>query len=361
MSRIACYLLSMMLIASFTVAEEKLSLPEESFESTWKSFDAEYSLFGAKNIDWKAIYRVYRPKVSSKTTDDELFEILSTMISHLNDNHVYLKSKDGKRFFSAGYSYQLATAYGVEDYFKMQHQKPVPESYFKKGLKLQFDDIFSFGWVTDKIGYVHFDRFTNPEKSAEAMDEAVATFKDADAMIIDVRRNGGGDDNVGKTLADRFADTKRLYMVTKVRRGPGYEDFEPPKHWYVEPIAPRQFTKPVILLIDRTSVSAAENFTLAMRVLPHVTVVGDTTSGCFADSKSSDLPNGWVVNIPFNLFLDPNGFCWEGIGIPADIRKINTKKDIQEGKDRVLELAIDLIQTGKPKFHNTRKLYSLGG
>jgi tetratricopeptide (TPR) repeat protein len=132
-------------------------------------------------------------------------------------------------------------------------------------------------------------------------------------------------------------------MITYTRNGPEHDDFTPPKYWYVEPNGPIQFTQPVILLTHRFSVSAAENFALAMRVLPHVTVVGDATSGVFADVYGDRLPNGWQFRCSYKLFVDHTGFCWEGIGVPADIRQINTKEDIQQERDRVLELAMDLI------------------
>lgn len=104
---------------------------------------------------------------------------------------------------------------------------------------------------------------------------------------------------MGKVIADRFAGKCRLYMVVRDRSGPGYDDFREPKYWHVDP-APRTFTKPAILLANRFSVSAAENFVLAMRVLPHVTVVGDFTSGCFADMAWFDLPNGWRFSLSRN-------------------------------------------------------------
>ena len=89
---------------------------------------------------------------------------------------------------------------------------------------------------------------------------------------------------------------------------------EPEKYWFVEPHGPSQFTGTVVLLTNRLSISAAENFTLAMRVLPHVTVIGDFTSGCFADNFRTRLPNGWDLSISKNLFLDHRGRCWEGRG-----------------------------------------------
>jgi len=81
-------------------------------------------------------------------------------------------------------------------------------------------------------------------------------------------------------------------------------------------------------------------------VLPHVTVVGDATSGVFADVYGDRLPNGWSFRVSFKLFIDPSGFCWEGIGVPADIRETNTKQDIEQQRDKVLDLAVSLIESG---------------
>ena len=104
-------------------------------------------------------------------------------------------------------------------------------------------------------------------------------------------------------------------MTTQIRSGSNYDDFRPPKYFYAEPDGPRQFTKPIILLIHRYSVSAADNFAMAMRTLPHVTLVGEATSGCQADQHGAQLPNGWNFSVSYTLFVDQDGFCWEGIGI----------------------------------------------
>jgi carboxyl-terminal processing protease len=325
--------------------------PEASFEHLWKTFDDKYALFDAKGIDWKALYRVYRPKVSEATTDDELFKILSDLLGHLNDNHVRLSSKNPDRFFSAGYLYQLfsGTSGGANAYVafeKMMAERPVPEKYFAKGLQETGGGIFAYGWATDSVGYFHFNRFANPDATRQAIDEIVKAFKDAEAIIIDVRRNMGGDDRVGKMIADRFSDKRRLYMTTRNRNGPNHDDFADPKEWYVEPDGPFQFTKTILLLTDRTSLSAAENFALAMKVLPHVVQIGDFTSGCFADAAGAELPNGWSFSYSYNLFTDHQGFCWEGIGVPPEIRQINTETDRRQGKDRVFELAAAIIASG---------------
>jgi hypothetical protein len=59
------------------------------------------------------------------------------------------------------------------------------------------------------------------------------------------------------------------------------------------------------------------------------------------------LPNGWTFRCPYNIIKDASDFCWEGIGIPADIHQTITKEDIDSGHERVLDLAIALLNTSK--------------
>ena len=324
------------LLVPLAFGAQEMSEPEKNFEHLWKTFDRNYALFGAKDIDWDALYKVYRPRVTSKTTDDELFQIIADMLGNLNDNHVRLSSP--KRRFQSGILGQMK----MEDF----SLDLVKNKFLKGKSKALVDGVFVYGWLTDSISYFHFRGFGRMEQSQAAIDEIVKEFKDSKAMVIDVRGNGGGDDRVGKLIADRFADRKRLYMKTSIRNGARHDDFTPWKYWYVEPGGPLQFTKPVILLTHRFSVSAAENFALAMRVLPNVTVVGDATSGVFADVYGDRMPNGWNFSVSFKLFIDHTGFCWEGIGVPADIRETNNKSDIEQQRDRVLDLAISLIESG---------------
>ena len=340
MSRVATTILLLVVsfaaLASPSVTAQELSEPEKNFEHLWKTYDRNYALFGVKHIDWDALYKVYRPRVTPKTTDDELFQIMSDMLGNLNDNHVGLSSP--KRRFQSGILGQMK----MEDF----SLDLVKQKYLKGKSKQLVDGLFDYGWLTDSIGYFHFRGFGRMEQTQAAVDEIIKEFKNSKAIVVDVRANGGGDDRVGKLIADRFADRKRLYMKTAIRNGSRHDDFTPWKYWYVEPDGPVQFTKPVILLTHRFSVSAAENFALAMRMLPNVTVVGDATSGVFADVYGDRLPNGWSFRVSFKLFVDPTDFCWEGIGVPSDIRETNSRQDIEQQRDKVLELAQSLIDSG---------------
>ena len=239
----------------FSVVSQEISDPEKNFEHLWQTFDKDYALFEAKNVNWTALYQVYRPQVSSSTSDDELFEILSNMLGHLNDNHVRLRSQNPPRNFSAGYLYQR---FGGEKYplfREMMARRPLPDKYILKDQGESRNGVFTYGWLTDAVGYFHFSSFRDIDASTRIIDRLMLLFQDAEAVVVDVRRNGGGDDRVGKLIADRFADEKRLYMTTQRRNGSNHSDFDEKKYWYVEPDGPIQFTRKVILLTDRTSIS----------------------------------------------------------------------------------------------------------
>ncbi len=317
------------------VSTQNQTDPERMFEHLWQTYDRNYGIFTAKKVDWKALYEIYRPQVTAQTTDDELFDIMSGVLGHLNDNHVGLQY--GDRRFRSGILGEME----MEDF----SLDLIKEKYLEGKHETRVGDVFTYGWLSDDIGYFHFRGFGTLGESRTTIDEIVEMFEGAKGLVVDVRSNGGGDDRVGKLIADRFADRKRHYMTTYTRNGPKHDDFSAPKYWYVEPDGPKQFTKNVILLTHRFSVSAAENFALAMRVIPHVTVVGDATSGVFADVYRDELPNGWRFSVSYKLFVDHTGFCWEGIGVPADLRITNTKEDIEQKRDKVLDFAVDLINT----------------
>jgi len=313
--------------------------PELNFEYLWKTYDKNYALFEVKNIDWEALYNVYRPKVNAETTDNELFDIMSDLLGHLNDNHVWLRSKSLNRKYRSGLLGEIKMA----DFFTLLQEK-----YLNNNFQWHQCGMFS-GWLTDSIGYFHIQHFTDYDGCAKAIDEIILKFEDSKGIIVDVRENYGGDDLLVKAIADRFADKKRLYQTAYLRNGNNHNDFSPPIYWYVEPNGSKQYLKPVILLTNRFSLSGAENFALAMRTLPNVTVIGEATSGSPGLVYRDGMPNGWSFKVSYGKYLDNTGFCWEGIGIPADIKVHLTNEDIDNGQEKVLDLAIELINFGNLK------------
>lgn len=313
--------------------------PVQNFEYVWRSMDRSYAQFDAKHVDWNALYRIYRPQVTPTTTDEELWGILLTMLQHLNDSHVCLA--DGKRRQCGGLTEGLKP-----DDFSMDLVKT---KYLQGKSGDALGGSFTSGWLTDGIGYLHIGDFKDGiSPTTQAIDSIMGEFANARAIVVDVRGNPGGTGRAAEIVANRFADRKRHYMRVQTRYGPKHGDLGPVDYRNIEPDGPIRFTRPTVLLTHRLTASAADDFVLAMRVLPHVTVVGDPTEGALASQFPDRMPNGWVLWVAFKTATDHNGVCYDGLGVPPDLRIWNAPADIAAGTDRVLEFARALLERGAP-------------
>jgi carboxyl-terminal processing protease len=321
--------------------------PVLNFEHVWKTLDRNYGQFLIKHADWDALYRVYRPQVTPQTTDAELWDILLAMMGNLNDGHLALA--DGKRRIGGGRNNGLFT----NDGFSLDLVK-------SKYLQGKFSDAlggsFCSGWLAEGVGYLYIgDLKDGLEPITKTIDAVMAEFAKARVMIVDVRNNPGGTGRAVEIVANRFADRRRHYSASRIRYGPKHDDFWPWEFRNIEPGGPLQFTGPTVLLTDRISASAAEHLTMAMRVLPHATVVGDTTEGALSSQFPERMPNGWTLWVAFKEVRDHDGVCWDGVGIPPDLRVLNTAADIAAGRDQILDFAMKYLEKGAPALQDEAK------
>jgi hypothetical protein len=310
--------------------------PVEVFDQAWQLLNSNYPFFDQQGIDWKALYKVYRPKVSPTTSEDELFTILCNMLEHFNSGHINLET-GSKRFCS-----NVRTNAKMEDF----SWKLVRGKYLNNSFKSSSDSLLYYGWLTNDLAYMRIRRFPPKDILEKYIDNIIGEMSMAKGMIVDIRGNPGGNGAGVAALGSRFADRKRLYMRNFNRIGGPDKDYPSPTYYYIEPRGPVQYKGPVILLQNVYSESGADNFALAMRVLPNVTSVGESTGGCFSTYYPDKLINGWTLSMPWSYAADQNDFCWEGIGVPPDLRKANTKEDIAAGNDKVLEFGIDILKAG---------------
>jgi carboxyl-terminal processing protease len=147
------------------------------------------------------------------------------------------------------------------------------------------------------------------------MDRAISALADTRAMIVDIAGNNGGYDEVSAEVASRFADARRAAFTVRQHRPQGRQ----PQQWFVEPKGPRQYRKPVYLLTTDRTISAGDSLTLMMREIPHVTHVGQPTSGSMSDMLPKSLPGHFVVSISNESYVDPRGVLYEGRGIPPKL------------------------------------------
>lgn len=280
--------------------------PLINFEYLWTEVDKKYSYFQLKNIDWKTVYDTLKPKLTSQSSEFELFDVLSQMLNTLRDDHTNLIAP----FNVSRYNVALRHPENFNRRTVLEHYIP---NAWSTGPFLH--DFLADG----AVGYIRYSSFLNDFTNAQ-WDFVLQRYRDTKGLIIDLRANGGGNIfNVTKLLS-RFTEEKTLAGYTITRNGPGHDQFGPKENFFLTPSGKVQYLKPVMLLIDRGSYSATTFCAVLTLALPNVTLVGDTTGGGGGLPNGGQLPNGWRYRFSISQLLDLQGNNYAEDGIPPQIQ-----------------------------------------
>lgn len=325
--------------------------PERNFEALWETFHNRYPFFELRNVDWKKQYETYRPRVTSETTEDELFDIFCQMLDPLNDGHVELQARLGrnrqKRFFTAEKKtrfHKEFTDRQIKQLFKTSG-KTLAANGFGKPAE-------TAAWMlhycrSHDFGYVRILELEDVKKRKvrTGLDKISRDFDTLKGFIIDIRDCPGGEDDIALAIINRFCDERRVAFHRKTKIGPGDDDYTPLKTWHIAPEGSVQFTGPIVLLTCDSVFSGGEAFALAIRELPHVTILGDRTNGIFSYTLDETLPNDWDYCLSYQVYYSADMVCYEGEGIPVDIELRNKTSDIDNGIDPLIVRALEVLRS----------------
>ena len=318
------------------IGTDEINSPENNFEIFWKHLDQHYGIFHVRNLNWDSIYTEYKPQVKPTTTNTELWRIFSEMIDHLDDSHTLIY--DNIKDTTHRSSYVLNKK--ARD---IMSQQLVEDHYLESVKYIDAKKRFSYGKLKNKdIGYIYLERFIDFDY--DAIDIAINNIENNKALIFDLRSNRGGEGDMAERYASAFADGTHYVYSSQDKIGPAHDAFGPKKEHYTSVSKSKVFRKPIIVLTDRATISAAEEFLLHIKAFADVIQIGDTTAGDFSDvSPMQYLPNGWIYRYSHQMYLLPNGTSLDGIGHIPDIIIKNTQANIANNEDKVLEKAIDFL------------------
>jgi hypothetical protein len=302
--------------------------PTGNFDALWRGFDRYYCSFPTSGVDWHAQREAFRPRVRDDMAEPELFALLCEMTDALRDGHVSLSGP------GVG-THSMFPAIVAQ--YPRNYDQSVARSYL--GGTLRSGGSLTWGDLPGNVGYLHVASFGG---GLEGIDAVLRAMQGRVALVVDVRDNGGGSSDNALLVAARFADQARTAGWWVYRSGPGQADFTAPAAFQVQP-GGEHFGKPVAVLTNRSVFSAAELFLLAMRVLPQVTLVGDSSGGGAGNPVAQRLPNGWEVRVPRGFVLGAGGERIEGIGIPPAVRVDMAPADAAAGRDTILETALKIL------------------
>jgi hypothetical protein len=324
--------ISVFAILSFSSCEKILfvedlasSDPHENFEYLWHECSEKYAYFDLKGVDWDAIKTAYSSKIEQGMSEDSLFNVLGGMLEELKDDHANLISNFNTSFY--GVEYQAQDNFNwriiVDNY--------ITQDYYLTGP-------FAHNFIANnEIAYIRLSTFTTPINS-ESLDFILDRYKNTKGLILDLRENGGGAISNVFQILSRFVETETLVYYSRIKAGPGHNDFSDPSEAYVKPYDGIRYTKDIIVLTDRGTYSSGSLFALATKAISHVSLMGDTTGGGLGMPNGGQLPNGWRYRFSITQTLSLDHRPDYENGVPPEIMIQYDWNDLET--DEILERAI---------------------
>ncbi|MGH1345793.1 MAG: S41 family peptidase [Nannocystales bacterium] len=320
----------------------------QAFDVVWQTFAEHYAFFKLRGVDWDAVGQEVRQTLSSSSSDEELFEAISALMDPLDDGHVSLTA--GDEYHESG-SVELIDILFAE--FEAQTEVPDFETYANEQFGLHLQGIagaldespqggggtMMWGMLGGSVGYLAYFAFDpdNPDAELNELDAALEAFADADAMVVDLRYNEGGNDRYALDVASRFFDEERVVFQKSARDGGSLTEAV---QVTLGPAEGDTFLGPVYVVTSNSTVSAAEVFTMSMAEAPHVVIAGQPSNGIFSDILERVLPNGWAFGLSNEVYTTAAGDVLEGAGVPVDLPitlQAFPLEDRQTGQDSWLD------------------------
>ena len=192
------------------------------------------------------------------------------------------------------------------------------------------------------LGYVRFSAFD--EALRGALLAAVVALKDAPAMILDLRGNGGGSAAMVEALVGKFFSKQTPIGQLETRTGAAvtlaFGTITLIELRRTVPGNPDAYNGRVAVLIDSDSASAAEATAAALQSTGRALVVGEASCGCLLMYLGyAKLPGGGELAYSEVGFTSIKGERIEGRGVQPDLPVARSVEDIRTGRDRALEMA----------------------
>lgn len=235
-------------------------------------------------------------------------------------------------------------------------------------------ELIEFKWVTENTAYIALNNFSD-KNIIELFSAKLPELKKAERLIIDLRKNGGGDTYVAREIFKFLTKDKTIYGSKSQSRLhiPAYKAWGKwtsasdtinnkwsrqsylsyrDNFYYTFPYEPyrinamesSRITIPTVILIGHNTASAAEDFLVFTDNQKNMTKIGEPTFGSTGQPLIFELPNGGGGRVCTKKDTYPSGKEFVGIGIQPEIVVKKTLGDYLENRDPVLEKAIEFLE-----------------
>ena len=195
------------------------------------------------------------------------------------------------------------------------------------------------------VGYLKFNGFSSDPAAFPVAVGAMAFLASADALIIDLRENGGGDPRMIQVITSYLFEGEPKHLNSFY-----YREGDRTEQFWTLPYVPggKMPVTPVFVLTSNNTFSGAEEFTYNLKNLKRATIVGETTGGGAHPVNRELIDDNFWVSVPFARAVNPiSKTNWEGTGVEPDV-----KVSADEAFDTALAMALETVFAAEqdPRF-----------
>jgi hypothetical protein len=171
--------------------------------------------------------------------------------------------------------------------------------------------------LAGNIGYLEFFNFADEELGADTVAAAMNFINGTDALIIDMRKNGGGNPAMVALVCSYLFGPEPVHLNDLYwREGNRTDEF-----WTKKDLSGKRYVdKDVYVLTSKRTFSGAEEFTYNLKNLKRATIIGETTGGGAHPGGGFRISEHFGMFVPTGRAISPiTKTNWEGTGVTPDV------------------------------------------
>ena len=274
-------------------------------------------------------------------------EVIEKLSILLNDFYIYpdIAKKTSKHLYSqyeaghfdrfkdnqtfANVLTETVQSFNKDKHMRIMANKPyiAPENSLKRMAEQRMDQInnyrnFNHGFQEVKllegnVAYLDLRGFAGLYRAKEIADAYMALISQADAVVIDLSKNGGGDPSMVQYLCSYFFNQKLHLNSLYYREGERTEEY-----WTLDEVGGKKMVNvPLFVMISERTFSGAEEFSYNMQTQKRATLIGQTSGGAANPGGTRGINNELSVFIPTGRAINPiTNTSWEETGVIPEIK-----------------------------------------